>query len=152
MWFSTSEKEALLLKKGDLLVSEGGDVGRSAIWNFEGDFYFQNSINRIRTVEGNSVHFLYYWMLAIKNKGYIDVICNKSTIAHFTAEKVSAVPIPLPPIAEQTQIACFLDRETSRIDTLIAEQKRLIELLQERRSALISAAVTGKIDLRNWKP
>ena len=56
--------------------------------------------------------------------------------------------IPLPPITEQQAIVAFLDRETTKLDTLTAEAKTAITLLQERRSALISAAVTGKIDVR----
>lgn len=146
MWFSAEEKKSLLLRLGDLLVSEGGDVGRSAIWDYDEECYFQNSINRIRSIDGNSTRFLYFWMIAIKINGYIDVLCNKSTIAHFTAEKVAAVPLPIPTKSEQTQIARFLDHETARIDALIAEQQRLIELLKEKRQAVISHAVTKGLD------
>jgi type I restriction enzyme S subunit len=146
MWFGVDEKKSLLLRRGDLLVSEGGDVGRSAIWDFDEEFYFQNSINRIRSIAGNNTRFLYFWMITIKNNGYVDVLCNKSTIAHFTAEKVAAVPLPIPSIHEQIQIARFLDHETARIDALIEEQQRLIELLKEKRQAVISHAVTKGLD------
>ena len=57
--------------------------------------------------------------------------------------------IAFPPVSEQRAIAAFLDRETAKIDTLVAEAESAITLLQERRSALISAAVTGQIDVRN---
>lgn len=60
--------------------------------------------------------------------------------------------VPEPPLAEQSAIAAFLDRETAKIDALIAEQQRAIELLHERRTALISAAVTGQIDVRGLAP
>lgn len=147
MWFSAEEKRSLLLRRGDLLVSEGGDVGRSAIWDFDGEeCYFQNSINRVRSIGGNNTRFLYFWMMAIKNNGYIDIICNKSTIAHFTAEKVAAVPLLIPAKSEQAQIARFLDHETARIDALIEEQQRLIELLREKHQAVISQAVTKGLD------
>lgn len=143
MWVSKRDRAQLRLESGDLLVSEGGDVGRSCLWAVELDnCYFQNSINRIRAHDGQSNRYLYYWMSTIKDKGYIDVLCNKSTIAHFTAEKVAAVPVPLPPPSEQTQIAAFLDRETAKIDELVAEQRRLMELLKEKRQAVISHAVT----------
>jgi type I restriction enzyme S subunit len=143
MWFSAADKKQLCLQEGDLLVSEGGDVGRSCIWAAEvPNCGFQNSVNRIRAIGGHSTHYLCYWMSTLKSKGYIDVLCNKSTIAHFTAEKVASVPIPMPSIPEQTAIATFLDRETAKIDALIAEQHRLIELLQEKRQAVISHAVT----------
>lgn len=142
MWFSPRALEQLRLINGDLLVSEGGDVGRSAIWRDEiEECYIQNSVNRLRGTDGNSTAFLYYWMVTIKAKGYVDVLCNKSTIAHFTAEKVAEVPTPFPPSAEQTIIATFLDRETGKIDALIAEQEKLISLLAEKRQATIAHAV-----------
>ena len=143
MWFSPHERRQLALLRNDLLVSEGGDVGRSALWQDEmANCFFQNSINRVRALEGNVTKYLYYWLSAIKDKGYIDVLCNKSTIAHFTAEKVEVVPVPFPPYPEQQTIAAFLDRETAKIDDLITEQQRLIALLAEKRQALISHAVT----------
>lgn len=143
MWFSPRDRNQLKLRNGDLLVSEGGDVGRSALWKQElDDCYVQNSVNRIRGKGKNSTNFLYYWMATVKAKGYIDVLCNKSTIAHFTAEKVAEVPVPFPPESEQTAIASFLDRETVKIDGLIAEQEKLITLLAEKRQAIISHVVT----------
>ena len=142
MWFSQRDKSQLRLEQGDLLVSEGGDVGRSCLWMSELDeCYIQNSVNRVRSHDGHSSRYLYYWMSTIKDKGYIDVLCNKSTIAHFTAEKVGAVPVPFPPKDEQKAISGFLDTETSRIDSLIAEQQRMIELLREKRQATISWGV-----------
>lgn len=143
MWLSPRESKQLTLIADDLLISEGGDVGRSAIWQNELEAcYFQNSVNRVRSRNGNSTRFLYYWISAIKDIGFIDIICNKSTIAHFTAEKVAAVPVPFPTSEEQQTIATFLDRETGKIDVLIAEQQRLVELLKEKRQAVISHAVT----------
>lgn len=143
MWFSPSEMASLALRKDDLLVSEGGDVGRSAIWQEEMESCFiQNSVNRVRAQGQDSTTFLYYWMVAIKDRGYVDVLCNKSTIAHFTAEKLEAVPMPLPPLPEQQAIAGFLDREVGKIDALVAEQRQLMALLAEKRQAVISHAVT----------
>ncbi|MGE4410062.1 MAG: restriction endonuclease subunit S [Sphingobium sp.] len=143
MWFSPHEANALELRAGDLIVSEGGDVGRSAIWrNDVADCHFQNSVNRVRSTTDSRTDFLFYWMVTIKAKGYVDVLCNKSTIAHFTAEKVAAVPLPVPTPDEQAAIAAFLDRETAKIDELVAEQERLIALLREKRQAVISHAVT----------
>jgi hypothetical protein len=89
---SVFDRAQLRLEYGDLLVSEGGDVGRSCMWAAEIEHcYFQNSVNRVRARDGHSNRYLYYWMSTVKDKGYIDVLCNKSTIAHFTAEKVAAV-------------------------------------------------------------
>ncbi len=143
MWFTPQEKNKLKLCKGDLLVSEGGDVGRSSLWNNEIEgCYIQNSINRIRAREDADTRFLFYWMSFIKHADYIDMICNKATIAHFTVEKVEATPCVYPPLEEQKRIAAFLDKETIKIDTLIDKQEQLVTLLQEKRQAIISHAVT----------
>ena len=102
MWFTPEEKKKLKLCKGDLLVSEGGDVGRSSLWNEEIEgCYIQNSINRIRAHEDADTRFLFFWMYFIKHADYIDMICNKATIAHFTVEKVEATPCVYPPLEEQ---------------------------------------------------
>jgi type I restriction enzyme S subunit len=90
MWASPDEIINNKLESDDLLISEGGDVGRSCLWNNEIQFcIFQNAINRVRSRQLNSTKFLYYLMQAVKNSGWIDIICNKATIAHFTAEKVN---------------------------------------------------------------
>ena len=147
MWFSPYEKDHYFLKKDDLLISEGGDVGRSAIWKGEIEHcYIQNAINRVRSREINSTQFLYYWIYVLKFNGYIDMLCNKATIPHFTAEKVESVYIILPPLSEQQAITSFLDRKTARIDTLISKKQHLITLLQEKRAALISHTVTKGLD------
>ncbi|WP_218081639.1 restriction endonuclease subunit S [Anthocerotibacter panamensis] len=120
MWASPKEICENQLEPGDLLVSEGGDVGRSCLWNGEiPSCIFQNAINRIRPRKQNSIKFLRYVMEAVKESGWIDILCNKATIAHFTAEKVNALEIPLPPLPEQHRIATYLDKQTEKIDQLI---------------------------------
>ena len=60
--------------------------------------------------------------------------------------------MPLPPLAEQRAIAEFLDEKTEKIDALISELEKQLEELAEYKKAVISEAVTGKVDLRDWKP
>jgi len=72
-----------------------------------------------------------------------------ATVERIEHTYLAETAIPLPPIPEQETIVAFLDRETAKLDILTAEANRAITLLQERRTALISAAVTGKIDVRN---
>ena len=67
-------------------------------------------------------------------------------------EEFGQIIMPYPSENEQSKIVEFLDTETTKLDTLPIEANRAIELLQERRSALISAAVTGKIDVRTLSP
>jgi type I restriction enzyme S subunit len=150
MWFNTEEKRKYNLKEGDLLVSEGGDVGRASIWHNEiEECYFQNAINRVRAKNLNRNKFAYYWIFFLKHAGYIDMICSKATISHLTAEKLENLPLLLPPVKEQISIIEELDHNLNKmrnIKSAIAEQ---IKKLKEYRQSLISAAVTGKIDVRD---
>ncbi len=143
MWASSSEIDNNQLEAGDLLVSEGGDVGRSCLWSVEiPRCIFQNAINRIRPRNENSTKFLRYVMEAVKGSGWIDTICNKATIAHFTAEKTNELDIPIPTPFHQRRIATYLDEQTAKIDHLMALRRRQMELLKEQRAAAIQQAVT----------
>ena len=82
------------------------------------------------------------------NSGYYDTYYGSVSFVHLTGEKLREIPLPCPDPAAQHRIASHLDEQTARIDALIAETERFIELAQERRSALITAAVTGQIDVR----
>lgn len=130
MWFSPKERRELLLRPGDLVVNEGGDVGRCATWNGElEECYFQNAINRIRPRHHGSTRFLYYWIYNIKSAGFIDAIVGRTTIAHLTAEKLEALPWPDVPLPEQERIAAYLDASCAAIDAAVAAKRRQLEML-----------------------
>ena len=80
---------------------------------------------------------------------FIDVLSQGSTVAHFNMSDIGNIPLLLPPIEEQRRIVAFLESESTKLATLKLTCECAIDLLKERRSALISAAVTGKIDVRN---
>jgi type I restriction enzyme S subunit len=149
MWFSDNEINQYRLYANDLLVSEGGEVGRTAIWLDELDeCYIQNSVHKVTLKDPhNPIYFLYQFISQGKI-GYFDSIVNRVSIAHLTRERLKEVPFLVPPLQEQQAIANYLDRETSQIDNLIEKTEQSIEYLKEYRTALISSAVTGKIDVR----
>ena len=97
-------------------------------------------------------HFLFYQLLS---DGFI-LLVNSMTygtkMPRASGEQIGNIVVPLPNLLEQRAIAAFLDRETTKIDTLIAKIHEAIAKLQEYRTALISAAVTGKIDVREANP
>lgn len=136
------------LRKGDLLVCEGGEVGRTAIWNDElPECYYQKALHRLRPrTGGQNRRFMYYALFAAAQNGAFEEGGSKSTILHLPAEKLRRHRFPLPSTDEQRAIADFLDRKTAAIDALIAKKERLIELLEEKRQALITQAVTKGLD------
>nr|NJM02403.1 hypothetical protein [Desulfobacula sp.] len=148
MWASKYELDKYSVKKGDLLVCEGGEVGRAGILKDDlNNVIIQNSLHRVRSKINLNI-FLMYVLENAASKNWFEILCNKATIAHFTGDKFSALRIPLPPLPEQQAITAFLDRETAKIDALSAKVITVIERLKEYRTALISSAVTGKIDVR----
>ncbi|MDA8151593.1 MAG: restriction endonuclease subunit S [Acidithiobacillus sp.] len=153
MYASYREVMGCRVSEGDLLVCEGGEVGRCSIIRGQlpigptaNGAIIQNSLHRVRGRNGNSVRFLSYFLRHVANSGWFDVLCNRATIAHFTVDKFHDLPVVYPQKNKQEIIADFLDRETTRIDALIAKKTRFIELLREKRQALITRAVTKGLD------
>ena len=146
------EIERFTVRPGDLLVCEGGEAGRCAIW--QGDLDpcgYQKALHRLRplTRGRERPRFLYYTLVAAVARGaFAD--WQGSTIDHLTGDMLRAHRFPFPPTAEQHAIANFLDCETTKIDAITAKINEAIERLCEYRTALISAAVTGKIDVRHY--
>jgi type I restriction enzyme S subunit len=96
----------------------------------------------------NLPKFLWYMLQAYKEHFILNSL--KAAVPGVDRNDVHPIKITIPHTDEQTDIVTFLDNETAKLDTLTTEAQRGIELLKERRSALISAAVTGKIDVRTF--
>jgi type I restriction enzyme, S subunit len=145
----SGELERYTIRNGDLLVCEGGDVGRAAIWRGENSvFGYQKALHRLRhrSVGADTAEFFYFSLLTAKQRGVFEESDSKATIAHLPAEKFRQYRFAFPPLAEQQTIASHLDRETARIDALVEKKTRFIELLREKRQALITHAVTKGLD------
>ncbi len=144
MYSSLEEAAQYAVRQGDLLVCEGGDVGRAAILRSEipAGTIIQNSLHRVRPRSGYSSRYLLYVLTAIHASGWFEVLCNRATIAHLTGAKLAALQIPASPLPEQRAIAAFLDRETARIDELVAKKRRLLDLADQRFASLVSEVVT----------
>jgi type I restriction enzyme S subunit len=138
------------LRPRDLLVCEGGEVGRTAMWRGElKECFYQKAIHRVRPLSEKDVpRYFYYVMYAAAGRGVFVAGGNPNTIDHLTAIQLRHYRLPFPTKEEQKQIVAVLDNETAKIDSLIAKIREGIEKLKEYRTALISAAVTGKIDVR----
>lgn len=144
MWFSPDEKVQYKVKQGDLLVVEGGaGAGGSAIvTDVKEDIYIQNSIMIVRSRKEYSNVYLRYLIEYLVKSGYIDIVCNKATIPHFTKDKLGNVPFILND--EQNEIASFLDKKCAEIDTLIAKKEQFLTELESYKKSMIYEYVTGK--------
>lgn len=143
MYFSDIEKEKYLLQYNDVLIMEGGMAGTACLYKNEfSPCYVQNSVNVCRAKKDFNNKFLYYWMYVPYYNGYIDAICNKATIRHYTKEKVQNTPILISSLVEQQSIVAYLDQKCGEIDELITLQEEMITKLQSYKQSVITEAVT----------
>ena len=154
MDFALWERDRYLLQVGDLLVCEGGEIGRTAIWEGQlKECFYQKAIHRLRPrSELDTPRLFYYLMYALAKLGVFTAGGNPNTIDHLTAVQLRHYRMPFPSRTEQHEIVTLLDREAARIDALVSKVLKALERLKEYRTALISAAVTGKIDVREEVP
>lgn len=147
MWASPTESTVYSVRRGDLIIAEGGDVGRSAfVPDVPADTIIQNSLHRVRPRVGD-VRFLKYALDAIHFSGWLDVLCNKATFGHLTREKLASLSIPWPSDNQQRAIADFLDTETARIDALIVKKRQLAILMIQRFRAEVDSTFGGVTEL-----
>lgn len=149
MYYSPSEKVSYQVQRGDMLVVEGGaGAAGAAIVNKDiENTYIQNSIMIVRPKRNIDIRYARYVLFSIVSRGYVDYICNKATIPHFTKDKLSGTLIPMPSFDEQRAIAEHLDTKCGEIDRLIETKRQKIETLKEYKKSVIYEAVTGKTDL-----
>ena len=110
--------ERYAVKKGDLLICEGGDVGRCAIWDNDTEMYYQNALHRVRCKFGISEKYLLYSLWHFKLNGVIDSLCKGVTIKHFTQSTMNKLEIPLPPFAEQKRIVSKIEEIFHQLDMI----------------------------------
>ena len=110
--------ERYAVKKGDLLICEGGDVGRCAIWDNDTEMYYQNALHRVRCKFGISEKYLQYSLWHFKLNGVIDSLCKGVTIKHFTQSTMNKLEIPLPPFAEQKRIVSKIEEIFHQLDMI----------------------------------
>jgi type I restriction enzyme, S subunit len=135
-----------LLNPGDVLMNEGGDfdkLGRGCIWDgVISPCIHQNHIFAVRPHSIRPSWLNVYTSSKQANSYFISRSKQSTNLASISSSNLMDLLVPIAPDSEAEEILGFLDRETAKIDALIAEQQRLIELLQEKRQAVISHAVT----------
>ena len=138
MSFSEDELVQYDLRRHDIVVVEGGaGYGRSHLLKDDlPGWGFQNHVARLRARGAVAPAFLLYCLKACLASGYVEANNRTATLPSLSRDVLRSVPVPVPPLREQQSISAYLDRETGRIDILIEEQQRLIEILRERRDSI----------------
>lgn len=123
MRIEESEKERYLVKRGDLLVCEGGEIGRCAIWNSDEEIYYQNALHRVRFKEEYDATFFMYLLGHYNDLNLIEQYGKGLTIKHLNQSSFRGIPVLIPDLAEQRRIAGIL----SSVDAKIAVEEKVVE-------------------------
>ncbi len=143
MLYKDNELDKCTIKKGDLLVCEGGDIGRSAIWKYDYNICIQNHIHRLRAKGDLCVEFFYYVILylkennLIKGKG-IGLLGLSSNVLH-------NIRIPLPPLAEQHRIVAEINRWFNLIDQIEKSKTNIQNCISQAKTKILNLAIHGKL-------
>lgn len=150
MWFSPAEKELYHVQRNDLLVVEGGAGagGCAVVTDKETPTYIQNSIMIVRAKHSGDCRYVRYWLECLVRQGYIDVVCNKATIPHFTKDKLAAVPYFVFSEQERNEISDYLDEQCRNINSQVEKKECLLHELESYKKSLIYEYVTGKKEVQ----
>lgn len=143
MYFKDSEIDKCTVKKGDLLVCEGGDIGRSAIWNDDTTICIQNHIHRLRPIYKASCRFYLYVLMYYKN---MDMIDGKGIgMLGLSSGQLDKLVVPLPPHKEQERIADFIEQIFLLIDSIENQRETFSNLIKQTKSKILDLAIHGKL-------
>ena len=148
MSFSDGEWSRYGVAPGDLLICEGGQPGRAAVFSgTDRTYYFQKALHRARTRGVAQPQWLLACLRVAVGMNVFSSGAEQTTIAHLTAEQLRAQRLPFPSLDEQVHRVRHLDTKLRAVGESRLGIERSIDLLQERRKALITAAVTGELDV-----
>lgn len=141
MELGDDERERFGVRRGDLLVCEGGEVGRAAIWDCDTEFVaYQKALHRVRPHEGVDARYLRYALENAARSGVLAPFTTGSTIAHLPQQNLRRVPLAVAPLVEQRRIVEVLDEHLSCLDAArgsLDMQLRRLEILRLSRTQRI---------------
>ena len=143
MFFTNNELEKCTVTKGDLLVCEGGDVGRSAIWNYEYPICIQNHLHRLRSWLPVCAEYFFYSLMYNKFK---NLIKGKGIgLMSLSSNDLHNIPINLPPVNEQKRIVAEINRWFDLFKSIENNTDNLNTLIKTTKSKVLDLAIHGKL-------
>ena len=144
-----NELPKYLLRPGDLLICEGGDVGRSAVWESTQEMYYQNALHRVRFYGGINPHYFQLLLECYKGNQILDAYSKGMTIKHLVQTALNTIVFPLPPLSEQTRIVDAVNRLLPYLHSYDKAEQKLTALNtgfpEALKKSILQEAVQGKL-------
>ena len=151
--FEDSELPKYLLKKGDLLICEGGEVGRCCVWDKDIPMYYQNALHRVRFYGNINPHYFKCLMELYKGIGIIEAHSKGVTIKHLVQKALNSIYFPLPPLSEQHRIVAKIEELLPYIERYGKAEEHLTALNttfpEALKKSILQEAVQGKLVPQN---
>ena len=147
MPFTEKELERCTVQKGDLLVCEGGDCGRSGVWNYDEEVCIQNHVHRLRPYCDLNIYYFYYLFYLYKNTGKLRG--RGVAIQGLSNEAIHKVIVPLPPLAEQHRIVAKIEELLPFVDRYAVAYEKLekfnAQFPEDMKKSILQYAIQGKL-------
>ena len=147
MPFTDKELERCTVQKGDLLVCEGGDCGRSAVWKYDEEVCIQNHVHRLRPYQPVDIYYFYYLFYLYKNTGKLRG--RGVAIQGLSNDAIHRVIVPLPPLAEQKRIVAKIEELLPLVDRYAASYEKLAQFSakfpEDMKKSILQYAIQGKL-------
>ena len=144
-----NELPKYLLRPGDLLICEGGDVGRSAVWESTQEMYYQNALHRVRFYGEINPHYFQLLLECYKGNQILDAYSKGMTIKHLVQTALNTIVFPLPPLPEQTRIVDAVNRLLPYLHSYDRAEQKLSALNtgfpEALKKSILQEAVQGKL-------
>ena len=144
MRFEDDELERYSIRHGDLVICEGGEAGRCAVWQSEEVVFYQKALHRVRAIEVLP-EYLYYVIRHFITSTQYERYYTGTTIKHLTGQSLQVLPIPLPPMSEQQLIVKHLQHIIGEIDKVETEKSEALSLVSLAKSKILNLAISGQL-------
>ena len=148
MRFEYDELERYSIRHGDLVICEGGEPGRCAVWQSEEVVFYQKALHRVRAIEVLP-EYLYYVIRHFIISTQYERYYTGTTIKHLTGQSLRILPIPLPPTSQQQSIVKRLQQIIDEIDRIEAEKTDAQSLVALAKSKILDLAIRGQLVPQN---
>ncbi len=150
MDFAGTDAERFRLNYGDVLICEGGEIGRAAVWTAPiSECYFQKAVHRVRCSTALDPSFLRYLLEHYAKTRAFDRFASGSTIAHLPQEDLRRLPVPMPSVAEQRATVSAIELQFSALDHLSGGIASLIDRASALRASILATAFSGELVPQN---
>lgn len=145
MKIEDDEIERYSVKYGDLIICEGGEPGRCAVWKHEAEMFIQKALHRVRFPSYYSADFAFYYLSYAVKLPLVTDLLTGTTIKHLTGTALKNIPFPVCSISEQTQIVAILESKLTACDQLAAELAKQLKQADLLKQAVLKAAFSGNL-------